>query len=237
MEVFAEDYLRTARIANTSLRKVSSSARLYLSLEHHWNVRYAGGDAEQAFAGRRFLDYFNRRAKEQGDFDWHLAFHPYPENLFEPRTWSDKSATTNENTPRITFKNLEMLTRYMNRPQMLYRGEARRIILSEQGFHTPDKREGELWQAAAYAYAYYKTANLPGIDSFILHRHVDHGAEGGLNLGLWTRNKNARSAAEPAKRKLSYEVFRAADTVDWRRAFEFARPVIGIQNWEEILSP
>lgn len=237
MEIFAEDYLRTARIANTALRKISSSARLYLSLEHHWNIRYPGGDAGQAFAGRPFLDYFSRRAREQGDFDWHLAFHPYPENLFEPRTWNDKSATTNDNTPRITFKNLEMLPRYINRPEMLLRGQPRRIILSEQGFHTPDKPEGELWQAAAYAYAYYKTARLPGIDSFILHRHVDHGAEGGLNLGLWTRNKNSRSAAEPTKRKLSYEVFKAADTVDWRRAFEFARPVIGIQDWEEILSP
>lgn len=235
MESFAEDYLRTARIANTALRKISSNTRLYLSLEHHWNIRYPGGDAGQAFAGRPFLDYFNRRAREQGDFDWHLAFHPYPENLFEPRTWNDKSATTNDDTSRITFKNLELLPRHMNRPEMLYRGQPRRIILSEQGFHTLDKPEGELWQAAAYAYAYYKTANLPGIDSFILHRHVDHGAEGGLNLGLWTRNKNSRSAAEPAKKKLLYEVFKAADTPDRSRAFEFALPVIGVQQWEELL--
>jgi hypothetical protein len=236
MKTFAEDYLRTARIANTALRKISSSARLYLSLEHHWNIRYPGGDAGQAFAGRPFLDYFNRRAKEQGDFDWHLAFHPYPENLFEPRTWNDKSATTNDNTPRITFKNLELLPRYMNGPEMLYRGRARRIILSEQGFHTPDKPDGELWQATGYAYAYYKTAHMPEIDSFILHRHVDHGAEGGLNLGLWTRNKASRSAAEPAKKKMSYEVFKAADTPDWPRAFEFALPVIGIQRWEQLLT-
>jgi len=235
METFAEDYLRTARIANTALRKISSSARLYLSLEHHWNIRYPGGDAGQAFAGRPFLDYFNRQAREHGDFDWHLAFHPYPENLFEPRTWNDKSATTNDNTPRITFKNLELLPLYLNRPEMLYHGQPRRIILSEQGFHTPDKPEGELWQAAAYAYAYYKTAHLPGIDAFILHRHVDHGAEGGLNLGLWTRNKNSRSAAEPARKKMLYEVFKAADTPEWQRAFEFALPVIGIERWEELL--
>jgi hypothetical protein len=237
METFAEDYLRTARIANTALRKISSGARLYLSLEHHWNIRYPGGDAGQAFAGRPFLEYFNRRAREQGDFDWHLAFHPYPENLFEPRTWNDKSATTNDDTPRITFKNLEMLPRHMSRQEMLYHGQPRRIILSEQGFHTPDKPEGEVWQAAGYAYAYYKTARIQEIDSFILHRHVDHGAEGGLNLGLWTRNKNSRSAAEPAKKKMSYEVFKAADTPDWERTFEFALPVIGIRRWEEILSP
>jgi hypothetical protein len=235
METFAEDYLRTARIANTALRKASSSARLYLSLEHHWNIRYPGGDVGQAFPGRAFLDYFNRRAKEQGDFDWHLAFHPYPENLFEPRTWNDKSATTNDNTPRITFKNLEMLPRFMNRPELLHRGRPRHIILSEQGFHSPDKPDGELWQAAGYAYAYYKSANLPGIDSFILHRHVDHGAEGGLNLGLWTRNKNSRSAAEPLAKKKIYEAFKAADTPDWPPAFEFALPVIGLGRWEELL--
>jgi hypothetical protein len=235
METFAEDHLRTARIAHTALRKISAHARLYLSLEHHWNIRYPGGKPDQAFAGRAFLDYFNRRAKEQGDFDWHLAFHPYPENLFEPRTWNDKSATSNENTPRITFKNLEVLARYLRRPEMLCRGEPRRIILSEQGFHTVNQPDGELWQAAAYAYAYYKSAHLPEIDAFILHRHVDHGAEGGLNLGLWTRQLKAGSLADPKAKKKIYEVFKAADSPDWAGAFEFALPVIGIQRWEEIL--
>lgn len=235
METFADDYLRTARIANTALRKISSSARLYLSLEHHWNIRYPGGDTQQTFAGRPFLEYFNRRAKAQGDFDWHLAFHPYPENLFEPRTWNDKSATTNDNTPRITFKNLELLPRFLRQPDFLHNGQPRRIILSEQGFHTVNKPDGERWQAAGYAYAYYKTANLPDIDSFILHRHVDHGAEGGLNLGLWTRDTASKSMAEPARKKLIYEVFLKADTDQWREAFEFALPIIGIQRWEELL--
>lgn len=237
MEAFADDYQRTARIANTALRKTSTSARLYLSLEHHWNIHYPGGDAQQTFAGRPFLEYFNRRAKAQGDFDWHLAFHPYPENLFEPRTWNDKSATTNDNTPRITFKNLELLPRFLRQAEFLHHGQPRRIILSEQGFHTVDKPEGERWQAAGYAYAYYKTANLPDIDSFILHRHVDHGAEGGLNLGLWTRNSAGKSIAEPARKKLIYDVFLKADTDQWREAFEFARPILGLQRWEDLLPP
>ena len=235
MENFADDYLRTARIANTALRQTSTAARLYLSLEHHWNIPYPGGDAQQTFPGRTFLEYFNQQAKQHGDFDWHLAFHPYPENLFEPRSWNDKSATTNDNTPRITFKNLELLPRFMRRPEMLFQGQPRRIILSEQGLHSVNKSDGELWQAAGYAYAYYKTANLPEIDSFILHRHVDHGAEGGLNLGLWTRNTQGKSMAEPAKQKLIYEVFKKADTDHWRSAFDFALPVIGIQRWEDLL--
>lgn len=235
METFAEDYLRTARIASTALQTVSASARLYLSLEHHWNIRYPGGTAEQAFAARPFLDYFNRRAVEQGNFAWHMAFHPYPENLFEPRTWNDKSATTNADTPRITFKNLEMLPRYLRQPALQYRGEARKIILSEQGFHMPDKPDGELQQAAGYAYAWVKCAAIPEVDSFILHRHVDHGAEGGLNLGLWTRKKDGRSHADPDRKKLSYEFFRLADTPQWKETFAPALPMIGITSWDELL--
>ncbi|MEO5804394.1 MAG: DUF5722 domain-containing protein, partial [Verrucomicrobiota bacterium] len=216
MEQFAQDYLRTVRACHTAVQKFSSSARVFISLEHHWNIRYAASDETQGFAGRPFVDYFNQLAKAGGNFDWHIAFHPYPENLFEPRTWNDKSATFDENTQRITFKNLEMLPRYLRRPELLFEGKPRRIILSEQGFHSDGTTNGELAQAAAYCYAYYKTERLDGIDAFILHRHVDHPSEGGLNLGLWRR--------EPLTKKPIYEVFRAADTPEWKKAFEFALP-------------
>jgi hypothetical protein len=41
--------------------------------------------------------------------------------------------------------------------------------------------------------------------------------------------------AEPAGKKPIYEVFRVADTPGWKKAFEFALPIIGIQSWDEIL--
>lgn len=235
MEQVADAYLDAVRLCHESARKFSSSARVYVSLEHHWNIRYPGGNAEQAFAGRPFLDYFARRAREGGDFDWHVAFHPYPENLFECRTWNDKSATLANDTPRITFKNLEVLPRYLRTPELLHKGVPRRIILSEQGFHTPNGAEGEARQAAAYAYAYYRANQIPEVDSLILHRHVDHAHEGGLKLGLWGRNESSTSPCEPSNRKQIYDVFRRADTTEWRKAFDFALPVIGIQRWEELL--
>lgn len=243
MQEFADDYLLAVRMANTAVRKASASARVYLSLEHHWNIRYPGGDPGQAFAGKGFLDYFHRRAQEEGDFDWHLAFHPYPENLFECRTWRDQSAQPHAETPRITFKNVDQITRYLAAPGWHYSApphesyslRTRRVILSEQGFHAPDGPEGELWQAAAYAYAYRKVANNVGIDSFILHRHVDHAHEGGLRLGLWTRKAN--SVADPDRPRRMYEVFKQADQPGWKTTFEFALPVIGIQNWDDLQSP
>jgi hypothetical protein len=230
METFADDHLRTVRLAHRSIRKQSSWARVYLSLEHHWNIRYGAGDDRQAFPGRAFLDYFANRARAEGDFDWHLAFHPYPENLFEPRFWNDKSATAAESTPRITFKNLQVLTAHMRHPEMLYDGKPRRIILSEQGFHTPSGSDGEIAQAAAYCYAYKKVEAEEGIDSFILHRHIDHDGEGGLLLGL-RRNKPA--GGEPRPKKRIYECFQFADTPEWEKVFEFALPVIGLKDWSE----
>jgi hypothetical protein len=236
MTEFADDYLRAVRVCHDALRQHSRNARLYLSLEHHWNMHYPGGDELQTFPGKAFLDYFARRARETGDFDWNLAFHPYPESLMDCRTWKDKTALPSPESPRITFKNLEVLPRYFRRPELLFHGTPRHIILSEQGFHCPETPEGQTLQAAAFCYAYYKVSHLDGIDSFILHRHVDHGQEGGLNLGLWTRNKDSRNPAEPLAKKKIYEVFKAADRPDWEEAFRFALPVIGIADWSQILA-
>lgn len=233
VETVVEAYEKAVRVANTAIRKYSASSRVYLSLEHHWAMAYTK-DALKHCPGKRFIDYFNELARKHGNFDWHLAYHPYPENLFEPRTWRDKTALPSAESPRITFKNLEQLTAYFQRTELLYRGQPRHIILSEQGFHSPAKPEGELWQAAGYCYAWHKVNSLAGIDSFILHRHVDHKHEGGLNLGLWTRKPD--SVATPDRKKKIYEVFRAADTRGWEQAFQFAKPVIGISEWSEILS-
>jgi len=232
MEEFARDYERTVRVCHTAVRKFSSSARVFISLEHHWNIRSPGAKEKQGFAGHPFVNYFNQLSKAGGDYDWNIAFHPYPENLFECRTWNDQTATFSDNTPRITFKNIEMLPRYLRQSVLLFHGKPRHVILSEQGFHSPPTAEGEQFQAAAYCYAWKKIEKLDGIDAFILHRHVDNGSEFGLNLGLWRRAP--QSTSEPLSKKPIYEVFRLADTPQWEEAFKFALPIIGIKSWREI---
>jgi hypothetical protein len=231
MEIFAADYERTVRATWTAVRRFAPTSRIYVSLEHHWNIRYPAGSPEQSFAARPFLEEFERLSRAGGDFGWNVAFHPYPENLFEPRFWNDKSATDSPDTSRITFKNMPQLSAFLGRPEMRYDGKPRRVILSEQGFHTPDGPDGEAVQAAAYAYAYRLVEKEPGIDSFILHRHVDHGQEGGLRLGLWSRDPKGLHAAVPLAKKKIYEVFKAADTPDWVEAFRFALPIIGLERW------
>jgi hypothetical protein len=233
MEAFCDDYLRAVRLTHARVREHSVHGRVFLSLEHHWNIPYPGGKTGEAFPARAFLDRFVRMSKAEGNFDWHVAFHPYPEDLFKPKTWNDASAQPDwKTTPRITFRNLECLTAYLGQPELLHAGHPRHVILSEQGFHTPDGPDGELVQAAAYCYAWQQVARQPGIDAFILHRHVDHAGEGGLRLGLWTHT--AGSVATPDRKKPIYEVFLKADTADRDAAFAFALPVIGIPDWSAL---
>jgi len=234
MEEFTEDYLRAMRIAATAAERICPTARVYMSLEHHWNARF--DSQTKSFPGRAFLELFASRAREQGDFAWHVAHHPYPDNLMEPAFWKDKAATNDvSTTTKITLKNIELLPKYLRRPELLHKGEPRHLILSEQGFHTKDGPDGEMLQAAAFCAAYFKVAHIDGIDAFILHRHVDFRDEGGLRLGLWTRNEMSPGPGDPGRPKRIYEVFRMADTPAWASAFEFARPIIGIRDWAELL--
>ncbi len=230
-DLFIADYVNTVRLANAAAQEVTDSIRVHLSFDHHWNLTY-GGNPNRAIPGRRLLDGFNRVAGLGGNFDWNVAYHPYPEDLRNPKTWEDRTALPSSESPRITFRNLEVLTDYLGRPELLHHGQPRRVILSEQGFNSDGTVDGERFQAAAYAYAWEKVAGLPGIDAFILHRHVDHQLEGGLNLGLWRRKPG--SVADPDTPKPIYEVFKAADTPAREEAFRFALPLVGMTNWTQL---
>jgi hypothetical protein len=230
MEEFAADYHEAVRLMHHAIRRQSPGPKVYISLEHHWNMRYPPANELKAFPAKAFIDHFAKIVKERGDFDWHLAFHPYPESLRDPEFWKDTTATNSPDTRRITFKNLPVLTEYLKKPELLYQGKPRRITLSEQGFDTPKGPGGQKIQAAAYAYAYRLVDQLDGIDSFILHRHVDHPKEGGLRLGL-------RTFAPARDKKFIYNVFLHADTPDWEKHFAFALPIIGLTEWPKEPSP
>lgn len=222
------EYAQAFRIIHGSVRSASTNARLYISFDHHWSVAMHGISPEEATPGRDFLDAF---AKLNGDLDWHVAWHPYPEDLRNPRAWADKTVTSADSTNKVTFKNLEVLCRHLRKPELLFKGQPRRVILSEQGFHMLPSPDGETLQAAAYAYAWEKCRKLPLIDAFIYHRHVDHAHEGGLLLGLWRNTPG--SIADPSNKKEIWELFRKAGTPEWDAAAPLL-PVTGLKSWSEL---
>jgi len=227
----AAQYEDQVRLAWGSLRKHSANARVYLSLEHHWTTK-GHADPTKACAGRELLETFARRAKERGDFDWNLAFHPYPANLRDPRTWLDK-VTLDDDSPKVTFKNLEVLTRKLASPELLFKGQVRRLSFTEQGFNVGKAPNAEELQAAGYAYAWEKVKRLPGVDAFLYHRQVDHAKEGGLKLGLW-ENKPG-SIADPGRQRPIWFLFKTAGTPEWDATAAPYLKTCGLKSWDEVM--
>ena len=228
----ADEYEKAVRAAHEVVRQFSAHARCYLSFDHHWNTSVPGISKEEAYPTQTFLDYFAKIAKARGDFEWHLAHHPYPDDLGNPRTWLDAAALPTEHTPHITFKNLEVACHYQKRPELLWQGAPRRIILSEQGLHCLSTPDGEQLQAAGFAYVWEKVVRQDGIDALIWHRHVDHAHEGGLRLGLWSFKPGTIS--EPDKKRQFYDLFLKAGTPAWPAAAAFALPITGLTSWDEL---
>lgn len=145
-------------------------------------------------------------AAAEGDFEWGVAYHPYPQNLRDPDTWKDDEATNDFDTPYITPKNLEVLPAYLAQQRFLYRGEKPRAILfSEQGFNTPTLSEADQRrQVAGLVYVFRKLRQLPTVEAWHLHRYQDMPeGEGGLRLGLLD---------EHGKRKLGWAAYAAIGT-------------------------
>ena len=226
------EYEKAVRATHQTVRHHSAHARCYLSFDHHWNASMPGISDQEAYKGRDFLDTFARISRERGDFEWHVAHHPYPDDLGNPRTWLDKAAWTTDDSPHITFKNLEVACRHMTQPELLWQGKPRRIILSEQGIHCLKNAEGDLLQAAGFAYVWEKVIRQDGIDALIWHRHVDHAHEGGLRLGLWGNKPG--SISEPDQPRRIYDLFKKAATPAWPAAAQFALPITGLKSWYEL---
>lgn len=225
--LYTDLYHRSLRIAQLVARQYDPHAQAFISLEHHWNMR-----PTHIYAGREILDLLLDFSHAEGDFDWAIAYHPYPQNLFDPRVWADNEATFTFDTPKITYKNLEVLDAWVRQPRAAFGGRLRTVHLTEQGLNSPDYSEKSLReQAAGMAYAWNKYKDLKSIEVFDYHNWVDNRGEGGLRIGL---RRFPDDMDEPLGKKPIWFVYQAMGTAREEEATAFAKPIIGIQDWSEI---
>ncbi len=208
---FAKHYTAAMRIAWVAASSVSSAIRIYASLDHFWGGPMDPSQPMRFYGALELLTKIRKLAKAEGDFYYNIAHHPYPQDLSMPDFWNDTTATDEDDSLRITFKNLEVLARFLYKEENLFEGRRRRVILSEQGFNSKWTPESEILQATAYGRAYRKIMEIPEIDSFILHAHRDNKEEFGLNLGVWRRKQDSNEIDGP---KPIYFLMKAIDTVD-----------------------
>jgi hypothetical protein len=222
-------YQKSMRTAFFIARQYDSHAKVFISLTHYWTERAN----PHFYPSRKLLELLLEFCRAEGDFEWAIAHHPYPQNLGKPRTWQDKKATFSFDTPQITFKNLEVLDAWVRQPSTFYLGKYQRTIhLTEQGLNSPDYSAVSLRdQAAGMAYAWNKLKVLKSIKVFHYHNWVDNRGEGGLRIGL---RRFPDDKEDPHGRKPIWDVYRALDTDKEEQATAFAKEVIGITNWTDI---
>jgi hypothetical protein len=227
--VFMDTYIKSMRMCYNIARSYNPHSEVFVTLTHYW----AWTSDPKFYPSKDLMDILLQYTHTEGDFQWAVAQHPYPEDLFEPKTWLDLKATFDLNTPLITFKNLEVLNAWIKQPEVLYQGKVKRTLwLSENGTNSRDYSEQNLKeQAAGFAYTWKKLKKLDGIDGFQWHNWFDSRGEGGLRIGL---RRFPDDETDPGGAKPVWYVFKAADTKNEDAVFEPYKEVIGIKNWDEV---
>lgn len=241
VQTYVKEYERAFRVFYTAIKSANQNDRVYFSLDYDWNYK----DANQLkYSGKAIVDIFNAYITEGGQIDWGLAYHPYSIPLTEPEFWDDDQTgliTNDASSPVINFKNLNVLTDYLQQSHLrMADGNVRHVILSEQGFTARSATRGTIdtnLQAAAFAYAYYITDNNPYIDAFIMSRQVDAVSEANdsLMFGLWACDMNSPNVVKATQRRKIWSVFKGIDKKDSLEVTEFAKSVLGISKWKDVI--
>lgn len=217
LDRYLESYHRSARLIHATMRARDPHSRVFISLTHHWTKKSSGTGT---YTVRPMLERFAQMGKVEGDYEWGVAYHPYPRSLRNPDTWADEDARMNFDTPYITPKNFEVLPFFLQQPSFLYRGKPRGILFSEQGFNSPTlSEEDQRRQVAGMIYLWRRLPEHSMIEAYHLHRYKDMpDQEGGLRLGIVDENGN---------RKLAWEAWRDLETPSQRKWEKLADEVIG----------
>lgn len=225
---YTKEYAQAFRVFYNAIKSVNASSEVYMPLDQTWNRNMK----DRNYDARDVLDNFNTIIKEKGNIDWQLAYHPYPVPLTNAAFWNTgayykKLTVDSVDTAMINMKNIHVVTDYLCQESFLTDGgEARHVLLSEQGFTSSSGGEGV--QAAAFAYAYYISEANSHINGFLLNRQTDAPEEVAQGLAFGLNYSNGG-------RKQIYNVFKKIDTSESRQATEFAKGILGISDWSSVI--
>lgn len=228
MTRYLDRYIKSMRICYNIVRQYDQNAAVLGSYTHSWT-------GKEDYSPKEMLEKTVEYSNAEGDFWWGVAYHPYPQDLGNPSLWSnDAQATYSMDTKFVTFKNLEVLDKWMKMKENLYKGEKKRIcFLSENGTNSPSYSDSNLaLQAAGGCWAWKKVKNLDGIDAIQWHNWKDNRAEFGLRIGLRSFAEGEFNDFDP---KPVWYVWKAAGTDQEDEVFAPYLSTIGITDWDSIM--
>ncbi len=199
-------YCESYRMFNTAVKSQYKNARVYISLDHNWNLSFK---LPGSYNAGKFLASVAKKLRATGDIHFDLALHPYPSPEQDPRFWiRGPLVSDTSDTQQYTMYNISVMADYLKKTY----GEDVHIILPETGINSKYRgKEMQNAQAASIAYSYYLTEFDPNIDMIGIHREMDDPSEAtiGFYVGLY------RSSFHDPKK--SAKVFKYMDTKKWKK--------------------
>ncbi|MGM9800763.1 MAG: DUF5722 domain-containing protein [Candidatus Limisoma sp.] len=223
---FMEHYERSMRLVSNIVRQYDPNAYVLGSYTSAWTSTNGNG----GYSPKQMMDLMVTFSNVEGDFRWGIADHPYPQSFFKPAFWSaDTDATYTENAGFCTFKNVEVISDWILRPEHYYKGKEKRILFfTENGVNSLQDTQAQLnVQAAGAAWAWKKVQRSQGIDAVMWHNWFDNPGEDGLHLGLRDSDLNPKPV---------WYVWQAAGTDQESAVFDKYLSTIGISSWDQIHS-
>ncbi len=217
-DTYVRKYVQAFRVCYTAIKSTNPNACVYTSLDQVWNKNVSN---YEYLDGDEFLAKFNKMIKENGDIDWNMSIHPYPNPLYYAKFW-DLSNLANAETFKsqveknqvITFQNLSAFTDVLASPAYLNRhGNVRDIIIGEIGLGS---NAGVDNQAAAICASWAAFERNPYITQY-MYLEVD------VN-GFF-----------PTMHGRALECYNAMGTPDEQRYMDWAMDHIGITDWSQVL--
>lgn len=234
LDVFAEEYSRTLRLANLAVKKYCKDMTVSVPFSNNWATsaydnsdRNSGNDyIVNTYAPKDIIDKLSALSAKRGNYDWAIAYRSSFSTADSLGASVETGAasglknliTGDYNTSKvISFSNLELLQQYLELEANKFSGKTRDVHIVGAGVSSGEGQKnnnanGDYDRQAAYiAYAYYKVALLDCIKSFSYSAYLD--TDSSAN-GLVTSGKNKKPA---------YEVYKYVDTEE---SFEKADPYL-----------
>ncbi|MDD2354630.1 MAG: DUF5722 domain-containing protein [Lachnospiraceae bacterium] len=227
VNTFANEYEKAVRIFYNGLRSENANVQVYTSIDQQWA---RSSNAAWYYGSKPFLDAYNSIAKAGGDYDWHVATHPYDIPLYDPVAWSQSAhASHSQSSPYITMQNIDVLTDYLSQSSLLSpTGQVRSVLCSEVGY-TSLSAGGEQTQAAAIIYGYMQAMANQHVDGFILSREQDAAEEIAQGLANGVCNLDT-------SHKLGWSWYQQINGAGSAAIQAEAAQVIGVSSLQSILT-
>ncbi|MBE6717717.1 MAG: hypothetical protein E7574_00475 [Ruminococcaceae bacterium] len=165
LDEFTEEYAKGFRTVYNAVKSYSSNIGVYTYIDDNWD-RDLPFDMYTRYDNRAFLDSFNRCISDMGNIDWGLAHNPYPAYVDDYFSYNDASLESNDDTDRVSFKNIGVAVGYIRKDSMLYSNTGRDFIIIEKSFFSNlDKKT----ITADYVYNSYRAMNI-SVSAYITDR-------------------------------------------------------------------